>query len=148
MLVAPGLVGLDTMRMLAEDDRIALPIVSHPAFQGTYVIDSGSGVSPYVLFGQFPRLAGADAVIFANYGGRFSFSKGDCRGIARAAAAAMEHIEPIFTVPGGGVSLQRIPEMAAAYGRDVVFLVGGALHRAGPDLIENCRRYKEAILGR
>ncbi len=30
LLVSPGLVGLDTMRQIADDERIGLPILSHP----------------------------------------------------------------------------------------------------------------------
>jgi ribulose-bisphosphate carboxylase large chain len=145
LMVAPGLVGLDTMRMLADDDRIALPIISHPAFQGTFTAHSDNGVSHYTIFGQLPRLAGADAGIFPNYGGRFSFSIENCQSIARAAAVPMDNIKPMFSAPGGGMSLERIPEMIKTYGRDVIFLIGGALHKFGPDLVENCRRYMRVV---
>jgi ribulose-bisphosphate carboxylase large chain len=145
LLVAPGLVGLDTMRRLADDHRIALPIISHPAFQGSFITDSDSGVSHYVLFGQLPRLAGADASIFPNYGGRFSFTREECRHIVQGVTVPMAHIKPIFSAPGGGMSLERIPEMIQTYGQDVIFLIGGALHKIGPDLIENCRRYMRQL---
>lgn len=145
LMVAPGLVGLDTMRMLADDDRIALPIISHPAFQGTFTAHPDNGVSHYTIFGQLPRLAGADASIFPNYGGRFSFSIEECQSIVRGATVQMHHIKPIFSAPGGGMNLERIPEMIKTYGRDVIFLIGGALHKLGPDLIENCRRYMEVV---
>jgi ribulose-bisphosphate carboxylase large chain len=145
LMVAPGLVGLDTMRMLADDDRIALPIISHPAFQGTFTAHPDNGVSHYTIYGQLPRLAGADAGIFPNYGGRFSFSIEDCQNIVRAAAVPMDHIKPMFAAPGGGMNLERIPEMIKTYGRDVIFLIGGALHKLGPDLAANCRRYMEAV---
>lgn len=145
LLVAPGLVGLDTMRCLADDDSIALPIISHPAFQGSYIVNPDSGISPYTLFGQLPRLSGADATIFANYGGRFSFDRADCTSIVRGAVVDMHHIKPIFTIPGGGVTIQRFPEMCQTYGRNVIFLIGGALHQVGPDLTENCRCFMEAL---
>ena len=145
LMVAPGLVGLDTMRMLADDDRIALPIISHPAFQGTFTAHPDNGVSHYIIYGQLPRLAGADASIFPNYGGRFSFSIEDCQNIVRGATVPMHHIKPIFSAPGGGMNLERIPEMIKTYGRDVIFLIGGALHKLGPDLVENCRRYMQVV---
>ena len=145
LMAAPGLVGLDTMRCLAEDDRIGLPIISHPSFQGSFVTCRDSGVSHHVIFGQLPRLAGADASIYPNYGGRFSFSKEDCLNIVQGATASMHHIKPIFSAPGGGMSLERIPEMVETYGKDVIFLIGGALHKMGPDLVENCRRYMKIL---
>lgn len=139
LLVSPGLTGLDTMRRLADDDRIALPIISHPAFQGSFVVSLDHGVSHYALFGQIARLAGADAVIFPNYGGRFAFSRDDCRSIAEGCAAEMGGIKLIFPTPGGGMSPDSVPDMRRVYGREVIFLIGGGLHKHGPDLVENCR---------
>lgn len=145
LLLAPGLIGLDTMRRLADDDRIALPVICHPAFWGSYIVNPDSGISHYALFGQLPRLGGADATIFPNYGGRFSFSQAECQSITRGAAVSMDNIKAIFTMPGGGMSIERIPEMLQTYGRDVIFLIGGALHKAGPDLVENCRHYMDTL---
>ena len=147
LLVAPGLVGLDTMRMLADDDQLALPIMSHPAFQGSFVTSEEQGISPAALFGQLARLAGADATIYPNYGGRFSFSREVCRRIAEASAAPMGRLKPIFPTPGGGMSLERVPDMLDLYGQDVIFLVGGGLMKHSPDLVANCRYFLK-IVGR
>lgn len=145
LLIAPGLVGLDTMRRLADDDEAALPLMAHPSFQGSFVVGAESGVSHYALFGQIARLAGADATIFPNYGGRFSFSRDECRSIVEGSAAPMAHIKPIFPAPGGGMSLERVGEMRDLYGDDVIFLIGGGLHKHGPDLVENCRFFLSLV---
>ncbi|MCI0397196.1 MAG: RuBisCO large subunit C-terminal-like domain-containing protein [Chloroflexi bacterium] len=145
LLVAPGLVGLDTMRQLADDDGLALPILSHPAFQGSFVTSADSGLAHGVVFGQMARLAGADASIYPNYGGRFSFSREECRAIAEGTVAPMGHIKPIFPAPGGGMSLARIPEMLESYGREVILLIGGGLHQHGPDLAANCRTFRQLV---
>lgn len=141
LLVSPGLVGMDAMRMLADDDRVALPIMSHPALQGSFVTSPESGISHGALFGQIARLAGADATIFPNYGGRFAFSKAECQSIADATRAPLGAIRPIFPAPGGGMSLECVPDMLQLYGRDVIFLIGGGLFRAGSDLVKNCRYF-------
>jgi ribulose-bisphosphate carboxylase large chain len=145
LLVAPGLVGLDTMRMLADDDVLALPIMSHPAFQGSFVTSPEQGIAPYVLFGQLARLAGADATIYPNYGGRFSFSREVCQSIVEGAVAPMGQIKPILPTPGGGMSLDRVPDMLSLYGRDVIFLIGGGLLKHGPDIVENCRYFLKVV---
>jgi len=147
LMVAPGLVGLDMVRCLAEDDGLALPVISHPAFLGTYVASGDSGLSYFVVFGQLPRLAGADGSIFPNYGGRFPFTRGDCLEIVRGLSVSMGHMKPIFSMPGGGMDLERIPGMIETYGRDVIFLIGGALHKIGPDLVANCRRFMDSVNG-
>lgn len=141
-LMAPGLTGLDAMRCLADDDGLALPILAHPAFQGTYVLHPSSGMSHDLLFGQLPRLAGADGTIYPNFGGRFGFSREECVGIVRGTELEMGPLKPVFPTPGGGMSLDRVPEMLDAYGRDVILLIGGGLMTPGSDLIENCRRFR------
>lgn len=141
LLVAPGLVGLDAMRLLADDDRIGLPIMGHPALLGSFVTSRRSGISHYALFGQIARLAGADASIYPNWGGRFSFSRNECRSIATGASVEMGHLKPILPTPGGGMSLGRVPEMLRFYGKDVILLMGGGLFQGGPDLAANCRRF-------
>jgi ribulose-bisphosphate carboxylase large chain len=146
-LIAPGLVGLDSMRKIAEDDSLGLPIFSHPAFQGTFVLHADSGISHHVLFGQIARLAGADASIYPNFGGRFCFTKEECSSIAMGTEVPMGTIKPIFPAPGGGMGLDRVPELLEIYGRDVIFLIGGGLFAQGPDLIENCRLFRRLVDG-
>lgn len=145
LLISPGLAGFGVLTSLVADDRIALPVLSHPALQGSFVTTPDSGISHFALFGQIARLAGADATIYPNYGGRFAFNRDDCRSIADGAATPMGSIKPIFPAPGGGLSLSRVPELLEVYGHEVIFLIGGGLHQHGPDLIENCRFFLRLV---
>lgn len=145
ILVAPGLIGLDTMRMLADDDRLNLPIMSHPAFQGSFISSPENGISHFALYGQIARLAGADASVYPNWGGRFSFSREECASIVEGTAVPMGHLKPIFPAPGGGMAMERVPEMLEVYGKDVIFLMGGGLHKHSPDLVENCRYFRQLV---
>jgi ribulose-bisphosphate carboxylase large chain len=145
LLVAPGLVGLGTLARLAGDDEIALPVLSHPAFQGSFVVGPDHGISPGALFGQIARLAGADGSIYPNYGGRFSFSRDECRSIATATTEPLGSLRPVFPVPGGGMRLERVPELLEFYGNDVILLVGGGLFQRGPDLLENVRAFRRMV---
>jgi ribulose-bisphosphate carboxylase large chain len=145
LLIAPGLTGFDALSRLAADESLALPIFSHPAFQGTFVLNPDSGVSHRVLFGQLARLAGADAAIYPNYGGRFAFTREECLSIVEGTEMPMGSIKTIFPCPGGGMSLERVPELLEVYGRDVIFLIGGGLFTYGPDLAETCRRFREMV---
>jgi ribulose-bisphosphate carboxylase large chain len=97
------------------------------------------------LCGQITRLAGADGVVYPNFGGRFSFTKQECIDIAEATKVDMGHIKPIFPCPGGGMGLDRVPEMLEVYGKDVVFLMGGGLFRHSDDLVANCRYFRSII---
>lgn len=146
LLLSPGLTGLDTLRALAGDDSIALPLMAHPAFLGGFLGSPESGIAPGVLLGQLLRLAGADATIFPNYGGRFAaFTREVCRAIAEATVRPMGSVRPIFPVPAGGMTLERVPEMVGVYGTEAVFLIGGALLRQRHRLAEAVRELYRAM---
>lgn len=145
VMICPGLTGWDMVRRLAEDDRLSLPIISHPALLGSFVADHRSGFSHSVLFGRLPRLAGADACIFPSFGGRFAFTRDDCRGILEDAGGGPGRFKPILPIAGGGITLARLPELCDFYGPQVIFLIGGALRRFGPDLAENCRQFRRLV---
>lgn len=145
LLVSPGLAGLGALTQLAADEQIARPILSHPAFLGSFVTCPENGIAPGVLFGQIVRLAGADATIYPNYGGRFSFRPDDCRAIVVGATAPLGMLKPIFPMPGGGMSLDRVAEMLDFYGSEVILLIGGALQAAGPDLVATARRLRQMV---
>ncbi|MHB1629773.1 MAG: RuBisCO large subunit C-terminal-like domain-containing protein [Bacilli bacterium] len=145
ILIAPGLSGFDAVRTLSEDSDFALPIMSHPSFLGSFVTSPASGISHFALFGQLMRLIGVDASIFPNYGGRFSFSKDECRDIADGTVVEMGQLQPIFPTPGGGMTLDRIPELLELYGSDVVLLVGGGMFDNGGRILENSKKFLEAI---
>jgi ribulose-bisphosphate carboxylase large chain len=141
LLCCPGLAGFDAMRVLADDDGLDLPILSHPAFLGSFCLHPDSGLSHGVLFGQLNRLAGADATVFPSWGGRFSFTQEECRDLVAGATRPMGQLRPIFPVPAGGMRLDRVAELSDFYGRDCILLIGGDLHDQGPDLVGNCRRF-------
>lgn len=142
LLICPGICGLDAMRAVADDDATALPIMAHPAFQGSFVVRPDEGFAHGLIFGTIARLAGADATIFPNFGGRFSFSRAECQEIAAAAEMPLGSLRPIFPVPAGGLTLARVPEVQQVYGRELVILVGGGLFKHGPDVVENCREFR------
>jgi ribulose-bisphosphate carboxylase large chain len=145
LLLAPGLVGLDGMRALADDPRVGLPLLSHPALQGSFVLHQESGISHAALFGQLVRLAGGDASIYPNYGGRFSFTQAECRSIVEGCRVPMGRLRPILPCPGGGMTLARVPELREFYGNDVIFLIGGGLLSHGPSLVESCRHFRRIV---
>ncbi len=137
LMVCPGLAGIDAMRFLAADQSIGLPLMAHPAFLGSFVTSAEDGFSHGALFGQVMRLAGADMTVFPNYGGRFSFTRDECKQIAQACGEEMAGMRAIFPAPGGGMTTDRADDMREVYGREFVLLIGGGLHRHSPDITRN-----------
>lgn len=144
LLVLPGITGFDAIRELAEDPDLGLPLMAHPSFLGSHIVNRDQGMDHGILLGTLMRLAGADISIFPNHGGRFSFSTDECLDIRDRCHEPLAGIASIFPSPGGGMSLERIPEMVDFYGRDVVLLIGGALHCG--DLRTNAEAMMAAVL--
>lgn len=143
LLVLPGISGFDAMRNLAADDQLSLPIMAHPSFLGSNVVNPRQGMGHGVLFGTLMRVAGADISIFPNYGGRFSFTREQCRDIQSACHARLGQVAPSWPSPGGGMTLDRLAEIVDFYGNDVALLIGGALHRG--DLGDNAEQMIAAL---
>ena len=144
-MLAPSLVGFDVARALSADPEFFLPIVSHPTFGGAHVITPTTGFSHRFFFGMLQRLMGVDAVVYPNFGGRFSFSRDECRSIVDGCTMDLGGLRPMLPAPGGGMTFERLPEMRAAYGDTVMYLIGGALLREQSDLVGACRRLREAV---
>ena len=136
-LVAPMLVGVPAFIELQAD--LPVPIMAHPAFGGA------GRIAPPLLLARLFRLFGADATIFPNHGGRFSYSRATCLAIAAAAREPWEELKPILPVPAGGMTVERVPEMLAGYGRDTMLLIGGGLLGAGAQLMEKSREFVRKV---
>ena len=80
ILVAPMVSGVGSLAALTREGGV--PVLAHPALAGA------ARIAPPLLLGKLFRLFGADATIFPNAGGRFSYWRGDlprdCRCGARA----------------------------------------------------------------
>jgi ribulose-bisphosphate carboxylase large chain len=138
VLVAPMLVGMATFAELvaAHPD---LAFLGHPAFAGA------QRIGPPLLLGSLFRLYGADAVIFPNYGGRFTYGVETCAAIAERSRRPWSGVRPTLPVPAGGMTVERVEEMVDFYGADVVLLIGGALLSAGDQLAARSRQFVAAV---
>jgi ribulose-bisphosphate carboxylase large chain len=145
VLLMPALLGFGVVRRLSADPGFGLPIMTHPSFTGSFVLSPDQGLSHAIMYGMFQRLAGSDISVFPNVGGRFGFTAEDCRSIAEACRDPAGIGSPILPAPGGGMSVERAADMAAMYGRDVVYLLGGSLLRHGPQIGEAVRGMRAAL---
>jgi len=136
-LVAPMLVGLPAFVEMQAD--LDIPLMAHPALAGA------ARIAPAVLLGKLFRLFGADATIFPNHGGRFSFSRDTCLAIARAAREPWHDVRPAFPVPAGGMTVERVEEMLRGYGADTILLIGGGLLAARERLLDRSRDFVASV---
>ncbi len=139
-LAAPMLIGLPAFVELQVDFDV--PVMAHPAFAGA------ARIAPNVLLGKLFRLFGADATIFPNHGGRFSYSREMCLAIAKAAREPWHDVRPTLPVPAGGMTVDRIGEMIETYGNDTMLLIGGGLLAAKEKLLEKSREFAQKVARR
>jgi ribulose-bisphosphate carboxylase large chain len=138
VLVAPMLVGLPAfLELVRESEGVA--VLAHPALGGVARID------PPALLGTLFRAYGADAVIYPHQGGRFGYSTETCRELADVLRGPAHGLAPSLPVPAGGMSVERVPELLAFYGRDTLLLIGGSLYQAGARLLERSREFARAV---
>ena len=116
-----------------------MPILGHPALAGA------ARIAPPLILGKLFRLFGADATIFPNAGGRFTYSPETCAAIVDAACAPWHGLAPTLPVPAGGMTVARVPDMRERYGDDAMFLIGGSLLAARGQLLERAREFVAAV---
>ena len=144
VLIAPLIVGLDQVRHLA--DKFPLAMLAHPTFAGAFFHDESHGIEPGLMLGTLFRLAGCDATIYPNLGGRFAFTAADCRQIAHHALKPLGHLRPAWPAPAGGMSYDNLSQMAADCGQDSIFLIGGALLGDSSDLRSSTAKFLDRIV--
>jgi ribulose-bisphosphate carboxylase large chain len=138
VMMAPMLSGVATLQAIAREWP-EMAILAHPSMTG------GGQIAPALLFGKLFRLWGADALIFANYGGRFGFSQATCRSLADLALAPNPHLRTSVPTPAGGMELARVPELLDFFGPDVMLLIGGSLLLAGARIPEEGAAFHRAV---
>lgn len=141
VLINAWLVGLDALRYAR--DRYGLAVMAHPAFTGSY-FSAGAGLEPALLLGELFRIAGADASIYPNAGGRFGFDIATCEAINHALRKPLGALKPAFPTPGGGMDVRRASEWIERYGADTILLIGGSLYAQG-DLRAAAQALHEAV---
>jgi ribulose-bisphosphate carboxylase large chain len=142
-LIAPLLIGPDTGFHLAR--KYGLAVMAHPSFSGTHFHDPEHGMTPAMLLGRLFRVFGTDISVFPNAGGRFTFTPKECRDLAIAMQEPLGDVKPGFPSPAGGMTIERIDSMVAAFGHDAVFLIGGALLRHSPEPEAGARAFIAGI---
>ncbi|PIE90237.1 MAG: ribulose 1,5-bisphosphate carboxylase large subunit [Acidobacteria bacterium] len=139
ILVSPFLIGLDQFRYLATHESFIL--MAHPTFSGGYLMHENHGMRPGFLLGKLFRYLGADASIYCNIGGRFSFDLATCKDINTELWSVHPRIKSAFPVPAGGMTMSNLGQMKKVYGKDLIFLVGGALLQS-EDLTKGVKEFR------
>jgi 2,3-diketo-5-methylthiopentyl-1-phosphate enolase len=128
LLVNTWTVGISAVSMLADDSTIGVPIMAHLAFAGALSGSPWSGMSPHLVLGTLPRLAGADVAVYPSHLGTLPFSRGEALSVSGALTDPWFGMRRALPVAGGGLHAGMVPRLVADLGIDWALAAGGGVH--------------------
>jgi 2,3-diketo-5-methylthiopentyl-1-phosphate enolase len=108
--------GLPLLNSLRQQLGSKALLIGHPALGGAFYGSSQHGISPALLFGTLPRLAGADAVLFPSPYGSVCLPLADALAVHDALTRANETLPTLFSVPSAGIKASMVPQILADFG--------------------------------
>jgi len=137
--------GISTMRMLAEDPSIQIPILAHLDMSGSFFGSPNSGVSAPLVLGKLPRLAGGDMVVYPSPYGKFLFLRESYLRVAHLLRVPFYHMKSTFPAPSGGVHAGNLPPVIRDLGYDCMIGVGGGIHGHNLGTTAGAKSVRQAI---
>jgi len=120
-------------------------IMGHPALGGAFYQSPQTGMSPTLVFGTLPRLAGADAVLFPSPYGTVALPLADALSVQEALNTPYLPVLPSFGVPSAGIQASMVPQIIADFGTNVIINAGTGIHEGGGDSLAGVQRFQSAI---
>lgn len=138
--------GLGTLKGLAEDPSINVPILGHMDFAGAIYEDAETGLSSPIVFGKLPRLAGADIIVYpAPYGKQPFYLKDKYLRVGKTLLFPMHNILPTMPMPAGGITQLHVPLLMKDFGIHIAIGAGGAIHAHPMGPKAGAKAFRQAI---
>jgi 2,3-diketo-5-methylthiopentyl-1-phosphate enolase len=118
------------LQLLATQLSRQIPIIAHPALGGAFYGSASHGLSPALVFGTLPRLAGADACLFPSPYGGVCLPQADAVAVQQAQLCAHSGLKQTFPVPSAGIMPNMVPTILADFGVDVIINAGTGIMEA------------------
>lgn len=120
--------GFDTLKMLADDPNINVPILAHVNFAGTMASSTYTGIAAPLLVGKITRLAGCDFQINGHPFGKFPVSYKLFYRCFKFFTQPWWNIKPMMYACSGGTTQLAVEKIVKAVGTDVMLAAGGGVH--------------------
>jgi Ribulose 1,5-bisphosphate carboxylase, large subunit len=127
LLVDTFCIGLSALRMLAEDPKINVPIMSHLTFGSSWTVSQYQGISSFVLT-KLTRLCGADMILLEPPYGKFDILFSKYIKNVTACNSKLYDIKQAMPFLGGGVIPGMVPRIMDDIGPDCLLGVGAGIH--------------------
>ena len=137
--------GFDTLKMLADDPNINVPILAHVNFAGAMAGSTYTGIAAPLLIGKITRLAGGDFQINGHPFGKFPVSYKLFYRSFKFFTQPWWNIKPMMYACSGGTTQLAVEKILRDVGTDVILAAGGGVH-GHPDGSEaGARSMRQAI---
>lgn len=120
--------GFDTLKMLAEDPNINVPILAHVNFAGTMAASTYTGIAAPLLVGKITRLAGGDFQINGHPYGKFPVPFKLFYRCFKSFTQDWWNIKPMMYACSGGTTQMAVEKIVKNVGTDVMLAAGGGVH--------------------
>jgi 2,3-diketo-5-methylthiopentyl-1-phosphate enolase len=137
--------GFPVLRALAQDAAINVPILAHMDLAGAFYASEWHGISSHLVLGKFPRLAGADIVVFPAPYGKAPVLPDKFLNVARNLAFPFYNIRPTFPMASGGITPKMVPQVMKDLGTDIVIGSGGGIHAHPQGPVAGAKAFRQAI---
>src|SRR5699024_3169405 len=117
--------GFDTLKMLAEDLNINVPILAHANFARPVAGCTYTGTSAPLLIGKITRLAGGDFQINGHPFGKFPVPSKVFYRCFKLFTQPWWNIKPMMYACSGGTTQLAVEKIIKAVGTDVMLAAGG-----------------------
>jgi ribulose-bisphosphate carboxylase large chain len=119
--------GYSSIRMLAEDPSIKVPIHVHRAGHGAFTRNPKHGMSMKVV-AELTRLAGGDQLHTGTAAGKMDKKLPELLDTNRFLRGEFYGLNTTFPVASGGVHPMLVPANMEQLGKDIVIQAGGGIH--------------------
>lgn len=137
--------GLPVLHSLRQCLKGRAFLIVHPALGGALYQHPHTGMSPTLVFGTLPRLAGADAVLFPSPYGSVSLPKADALAVHHALHSAHLGVLPSFSVPSAGIQAPMVPQILKDFGTDVIINAGTGIHDVAGGSAAGIQAFQDAL---
>jgi 2,3-diketo-5-methylthiopentyl-1-phosphate enolase len=120
--------GQATLKMLADDPAINVPILAHVDYAGAYAGATYSGISAPLVVGKLTRLAGGDFQINGHPWGKFPIPYKTFYRSFKFFTQPWWNIKPMMYACSGGTTQLVVKNCIDELGIDIILAAGGAVH--------------------
>ena len=137
--------GLPLLHSLRQYLKGRAFLIGHPALGGAFYQNPSTGMSPALVFGTLPRLAGADAVLFPSPYGTVALNKADAFAVQDALNTPYLGIKSSFGVPSAGIQASMVPELLRDFGTNVIINAGTGIHEVVGGALVGVQAFQTAM---